>query len=293
MRVLLTNDDGVRAAGILAIRAALTRVCASVVTVAPDGNRSGFARKCTFDRPVGVWRLEGGPHPVYECDGTPTDCVRAGLLGGLAADADLVVSGINHGANVADDVVYSGTVGAGLEAAVLGTSALCLSQQTPAGSLSVNYTEHPGPGGAGYDFGLAARHGSRVAATFLRARPGQTVVLSLNYPAAPALAGPGDAPAAVLTRPGQRVYPRAPVRDWDADPGPQAMYLFGEPDETIPEADGPADTDVAALRDGLISVTPLSVAIGLDEFPPAMASFLAQLPVSARWPDQHQPRQQA
>ncbi len=293
MRVLLTNDDGVRAAGILAIRAALTGVCTSVVTVAPDGNRSGFARKCTFDRPVGVWRLEGGPHPVYECDGTPTDCVRAGLLGGLAADADLVVSGINHGANVADDVVYSGTVGAGLEAAVLGTSALCLSQQTPAGSLSVNYTEHPGPGGAGYDFGLAARHGSRVAATFLRARPGQTVVLSLNYPAAPALAGAGDAPAAVLTRPGQRVYPRAPVRDWDADPGPQAMYLFGEPDETIPEADGPADTDVAALRDGLISVTPLSVAIGLDEFPPAMASFLAQLPVSARWPHQHQPRQQA
>jgi 5'-nucleotidase len=255
-----------------------------------------------------VRRLEGGPHPVYECDGTPTDCVRAGLLGGLAADADLVVSGINHGANVADDVVYSGTVGAGLEAAVLGTSALCLSQQTPAGGPPASCTEHPGPGGSGYDFGLAARHGSRVAAAFLRAGPGETVVLSLNYPAAPApagtglpgtglpgtdLPGTGDAPAAVLTRPGQRVYPRAPVRDWDADPGPQAMYLFGEPDEAIPEADGPADTDVAALRDGLISVTPLSVAIGLDEFPPAMTSFLARLPVSARWPGRHQPRQQA
>jgi 5'-nucleotidase len=293
VRVLLTNDDGVRSAGIQAIRVALTSVCTSVTTVAPDGERSGFARKCTFDRPVGVRRLEGGPHPVYECDGTPTDCVRAGLLGGLAADADLVVSGINHGANVADDVVYSGTVGAGLEAAVLGTSALCLSQQTPAGSLSVNYTEHPGPGGAGYDFALAARHGSRVAATFLRARPGETLVLSLNYPAAPAPAGTGNGPAAVLTRPGQRVYPRAPVRDWDADPGPQAMYLFGEPDEAIPEADGPADTDVAALRRGLISVTPLSVAIGLDEFSPAMTSLLAQLPVSAQWPDRHWPRQQA
>jgi 5'-nucleotidase len=293
VRVLLTNDDGVRSAGIQAIRAALTSVCTSVVTVAPDGERSGFARKCTFDRPVGVRRLEGGPHPVYECDGTPTDCVRAGLLGGLTADADLVVSGINHGANVADDVVYSGTVGAGLEAAVLGTSALCLSQQTPAGRLPVGYTEHPGPGRAGYDFALAARHGSRVAATFLRARPAETVVLSLNYPAAPAPAGPGNGPAAVLTRPGQRVYPRAPVRDWDADPGPQAMYLFGEPDETIPEADGPADTDVAALRDGLISVTPLSVAVGLDEFPPALTSFLAQLPVSVHWPDRRRPRQQA
>jgi 5'-nucleotidase len=281
VRVLLTNDDGVRSAGIQAIRAALTGVCTSVVTVAPDGERSGFARKCTFDRPVGVRRLEGGPHPVFECDGTPTDCVRAGLLGGLAAEADLVVSGINHGANVADDVVYSGTIGAGLEAAVLGTSALCLSQQTPAGSLSVNYTEHPGPGGPGYDFGLAARHGARAAAAFLRARPDETVVLSVNYPADPAGAGTQDGPAAVLTRPGQRVYPRAPVKDWDSDPGPQTMYLFGEPDETIPEAAGPADTDVAALRRGLISVTALSVAVGLDEFPPALTSFLGQLPVSA------------
>lgn len=290
MRVLLTNDDGVRSAGIRAIRAALITVCTSVVTVAPDGERSGFARKCTFDRPVGVRRLEGGPHPVFECDGTPTDCVRAGLLGGLAADTDLVVSGINHGANVADDVVYSGTVGAGLEAAVLGTSALCLSQQTPTGSLAVNDTEHPGPGGSGYDFGLAARHGAQVAATFLRARPGETVVLSVNYPADPAPAGTTDGPAAVLTRPGQRVYPRAPVKDWDSDPGPQTMYLFGEPDETIPEADGPADTDVAALRHGLISVTPLSVAIGLDEFSPAMTSLLGQLAVRTQcsqpqWPE--------
>ena len=189
LRVLLTNDDGVRAAGILAIRAALTGVCTSVVTVAPDGNRSGFARKCTFDRPVGVRRLEGGTHPVYECDGTPTDCVRAGLLGGLAAEADLVVSGINHGANVADDVVYSGTVGAGLEAAVLGTSALCLSQQTPTGSLSVNYTD-----AGDYDFGLAARHGAGLTATILAARPAETVVLSINYPAGPAAPGPGRMP---------------------------------------------------------------------------------------------------
>ena len=284
LRVLLTNDDGVRAAGILAIRAALTGVCASVVTVAPDGNRSGFARKCTFDRPVGVRRLEGGPHPVYECDGTPTDCVRAGLLGGLAAEADLVVSGINHGANVADDVVYSGTIGAGLEAAVLGTSALCLSQQTPTGSLTVNYAD-----AGDYDFGLAARHGASLAATILRFPPAGTIVLSVNYPADPAPPAPGaDSPPAVLTRPGQRVYPRAPVKDWDSDPGPQALYLFGEPDTAIPEADGPADTDVAAIRRGLISVTPLSEAIGLNEYPPAMASFLARLPVSTQWP-QHRP----
>ena len=278
MRVLLTNDDGVRSAGISAIRAALAGMGTSVVTVAPASDCSGFARKGTFSRPVVIQRLEGGPHPVYECDGTPTDCVRAGLLGGLAAGTDLVVSGINHGANVADDVVYSGTVGAALEASVLGTSALCLSQQGPAGR---------GPSGPVFDFGLAARHGARLAAAIARAQPGELFVLSVNYPARPGSAGGGSAnaePAAVLTRPGQRVYPRAPLKDWDEDPGPQPLHLFGGPDEIIPEADGQADTDVAALRHGLISVTPLSVAIGLDEFSPAMTAFLAQLPVTATWP---------
>ena len=290
MRVLLTNDDGVRSAGISAIRAALTGVCTSVVTVAPAADCSGFARKGTFDRPVVVQRLEGGPHPVYECDGTPTDCVRAGLLGGLAAGTGLVVSGINHGANVADDVVYSGTVGAALEAAVLGTSALCLSQQ----SLSPRSLAPESVSPEYFDFGVAARHGAGLAAAIAQARPQELFVLSVNYPPAgpgSATAGPASTgtastvPAAVLTRPGQRVYPRAPVRDWDTDPGPQSLYPFGEPDEVIPEAGGQADTDLAALRRGLISVTPLSVAIGLDEVSPAMTSFLAQLPVSARWPE--------
>jgi 5'-nucleotidase len=285
VRVLLTNDDGVHSAGISAIRAALTGLCSSVVTVGPAADCSGFARKGTFDRPVVVQRLEGGPHPVYECDGTPTDCVRAGLLGGLAAGTDLVVSGINHGANVADDVVYSGTVGAALEAAVLGTSALCLSQQ----SL---FRQSLAPQSAApeyFDFSLAARHGAGLAATIARARPEELFVLSVNYPpAGPCSASTGSAspgPAAVLTRPGQRVYPRAPVKNWDADPGPQLLYPFGEPDEIIPEAGGQPDTDLAALRCGLISVTPLSVAIGLDAVSPAMTSFLAQLPVSARWPE--------
>ena len=300
MRVLLTNDDGVRSAGISAIRAALTGVCTSVVTVAPAADCSGFARKGTFDRPVVVWRREGGPHPVYECDGTPTDCVRAGLLGGLAAGTVLVVSGINHGANVADDVVYSGTVGAALEAAVLGTPALCLSQQ----SLSPRSLAPESAAPEYFDFSLAARYGAGLAAAIAQARPQELFVLSVNYPPA----GPGSAstasastasastasvstgsarpaPAAVLTRPGQRVYPRAPVKDWDTDPGPQSIYPFGEPDEVIPEAGGQPDTDLAALRRGLISVTPLSVAIGLDEVSPAMTSFLAQLPVSARWPE--------
>jgi len=148
LRILLTNDDGAAAVGIRAIRTALAEFCSAVITVAPEGDCSGFARKCTFNRPVAVSRVEGGQHPIYRCDRTPTDCVRVGLLGGLAVDADLVVSGINHGANLADDVTYSGTVGAGLEAAILGTAALCLSQQTPTGSFSVSNHEDLAHSGA-------------------------------------------------------------------------------------------------------------------------------------------------
>ncbi|HEX5189913.1 MAG TPA: 5'/3'-nucleotidase SurE [Streptosporangiaceae bacterium] len=290
MRVLLTNDDGVDAAGLRAVRAALAPWCSSVIAIAPEANCSGFARKCTFSRPVGVTRVAGGQHPVYSCDGTPTDCVRVGLLGGLAASADIVVSGINHGANLADDVVYSGTVAAGLEAAILGTPALCLSQQTPTGSFSVNYQEDLESAGMAYDFAFAAAHGAALARAVVGARPAEPVVLSVNYPARYAEAGAGVsssagslddvlAAASVLTSAGRRDYPRADddaARDW-ADGEVRRMWLFGEPDATIPDLDGSMGTDIGALKEGYISVTPLSFALELSDLSPPFQSFLALL----------------
>lgn len=267
-RVLLTNDDGVDAEGILAVRAALAECCDSVITVAPEADCSGFARRCTFSRPVAVTRVSGGPHPVYRCDGTPTDCVRAGLLGGLASRADLVVSGINHGANLAEDVVYSGTVAAALEAAVLGTPAICLSQQTPTGSFSVNYHE---PRAVHYDFGFAAAHGACLARSVIGARPGEPVVLSVNYPARP-----GGA-ASVLTRPGRRAYPQAAVPEWAGDGDVRRLWLFGEPNEVIPDADASPGTDIGAVRAGHISVTPLSFAIDVGDLSPGFQAFLSRL----------------
>jgi 5'-nucleotidase len=271
VRILLTNDDGVDAEGVLAIRAALTGFCASVITIAPEADCSGFARKCTFSRPVGVTRVTGGQHPVYRCDGTPTDCVRVGLLGGLAAGAGLVVSGINHGANLADDVTYSGTVGAGLEAAILGTAAVCLSQQTPTGSFSVNYQEDLAARGLAYDFSFAARHGAALAQSVIAAGPDEPVVLSVNYPAA------RTEDTSVLTRPGRRAYPRASVPDWAGDSDVHWLYLFGEPDEIIPDADASFGTDIGALRAGRVSVTPLSFAVELGDLSPGFRSFLARL----------------
>ncbi len=272
MRVLLTNDDGYQAAGLRAIRDALARSAAfeSVITVAPDENCSGFARKCTFSRPVAVRRVEGGPHPIYRCDGTPTDCARVGLLGGLAAGADLVVSGINHGANLADDVNYSGTIGAGLEAAILGVPAICLSQQTPTGSLAVNYEEGLG---VGYDFSFAALHGAELAAAVTSAEPAEPVVLSVNYPTHIVENG-----LSVLTRPGQRDYPRSAVPDdWTDEHDVRFLYLFGEPDEDIPESGDVWGTDIAALRAGQISITPLSFALGARDLSPAHREFFARL----------------
>jgi 5'-nucleotidase len=268
-RVLLTNDDGTGAPGLLAVRAALAEWCDSVITVAPAADRSGFARGCTFSRPVAVTRVAAGPHPVYRCDGTPADCVRAGLLGGLAAGADLVVSGINHGANLADDVVYSGTVGAGLEAAVLGTPAICLSQQTPTGSFCVNYREDPG---LAWDFGFAAAHGAGLARSVIAAGPEQLMVLNVNYPARCAAAA-----ATVLTRAGRRAYPRAPVPEWAGDGDVRWLHLFGEPDEPIPEADASGGTDIGTLRAGHVSVTPLSFGIDLCDPSPGLRAFLARL----------------
>lgn len=271
LRLLLTNDDGVDAAGLLAIRASLAEFCASVITIAPEGDCSGFARKCTFSRPVDVTRIAGGQHPVYRCDGTPADCVRVGLLGGLAAGADLVVAGINHGANIADDVTYSGTVGAGLEAAILGTPAICLSQQTPTGSFSVNYAEDLAACGLTYDFSFSAKHGAALTRSVIEADPGEPVVLSVNYPAE------RTQDKCVLTRAGRRDYPRAAPPDWAGDSDIHWIYLFGEPDEIIPDADGGFGTDIAALRAGWISVTPLSFAVELDDLSPGFQSLIGRL----------------
>ena len=269
--VLLTNDDGVDADGILAIRAVLTDCCDSVITIAPDADCSGFARKCTFSRPVSVTRVAGGQHPIYRCDGTPTDCVRVGLLGGLAGAADLVVSGINRGANLADDVTYSGTIGAGLEAAILGTPAICLSQQTPTGTFSVNYQEDLESAGLAYDFGFAATHGATLARSVISACPAEPVVLSVNYPAMRTGA------TSVLTRPGRRDYPRAEIPHWAGDGEVHRLYLFGEPDQVIPEADASFGTDIGALRAGYVTVTPLSFALELGDLSPGFQSFLARL----------------
>src|SRR5918998_3927835 len=132
MRVLLTNDDGIDADGLQTLRRALLRVPGiELVVIAPDGNRSAMARSITTMRPLWVEEIAFDDGTTgYATDGTPVDCVRLANLGLVEGfEAELIVSGINHGANLGDDITYSGTVAAALEGVILGLPAIAVSQQ--------------------------------------------------------------------------------------------------------------------------------------------------------------------
>src|SRR5450432_2281452 len=152
MRVLLTNDDGIEADGLQALRRSLAALpSVQLAVIAPDGNRSAMARSITTRRPLWVEEVDFEDGTVgFATDGTPVDCVRLANLGLVEGfTAELVVSGINHGANLGDDITYSGTVAAALEAIVLGIPGIAVSQQSSARELDFRV-------GSGFDFTVAA-----------------------------------------------------------------------------------------------------------------------------------------
>src|SRR3954471_1547225 len=158
MRVLLTNDDGIEAEGLQALRRALLGVDGiDLVVIAPDGNRSAFARMITTRRPLLVAEVPFGDGTSgYATDGTPVDCVRLanlGLIDGFRPD--IVVSGINHGANLGDDISYSGTVAAAIEGVILGVPGIAVSQQAPGQEYGRRF-------GREFDFGVAAEFAARI-----------------------------------------------------------------------------------------------------------------------------------
>src|SRR3954454_23081561 len=124
MKILISNDDGYLAPGVIALANAL-RTIAEIVVVAPDSNRSGSSNSLTLDRPLSVYRAENG---FYFVDGTPSDCVHVALTGLLSFKPDLVVSGINQGQNMGDDTLYSGTVAAATEGFLFGIPSIAFSQ---------------------------------------------------------------------------------------------------------------------------------------------------------------------
>jgi 5'-nucleotidase len=242
MRVLLTNDDGIEAEGLQMLRKALLELPGiELAVIAPDGNRSAMARSITTRRPLWVKEVDFGDGTVgYATDGTPVDCVRLARLGLIERfEAELVVSGINHGSNLGDDITYSGTVAAALEAIVLGLPGIAVSQQSSA-------LERDFRPGREFDFEAAAAFTRRLVSELEDVPlPGGTL-LNVNVP--------GCEPEGVeVARLGKRVYSDELSLLDEASGGKRLYRIYG--DATFERDE--IGTDLAAVARAKIAVTPI------------------------------------
>jgi 5'/3'-nucleotidase len=241
INVLLTNDDGIEADGLQAMRRALTAVeDVRLAVIAPDGNRSAMARSITTRRPLWVAEVPFADGTTgYATDGTPVDCVRLaslGLIEGFAAD--LVVSGINHGANLGDDITYSGTVAAALEGVVLGLPAIAVSQQSGARALDYRFD-------GGFDFEVAATFVARLVERIEHVPLPARTLLNINVPAGP----PSGVEVASL---GKRIY-RDELKLESEEEGRRRYWIYG----SDPGFEDEPGTDLAAVSQGRVAVTPI------------------------------------
>jgi len=245
VRVLLTNDDGIEADGLQALRRALIAIpSVELAVIAPDGNRSAMARSITTRRPVWVQEVDFEDGTIgYATDGTPVDCVRLAHLGLIEGfEAELVVSGINHGSNLGDDITYSGTVAAALEAIVLGLPGIAVSQQSTNRELDFRM-------GSRFDFSVAASFTARLVAELQNVPLPDGTLLNINVP--------GASPSGVeVARLGKRVY-RDELALVDEDPshpvGRRLYRIYGDATYLRDET----GTDLAAIAAGQIAVTPI------------------------------------
>ena len=242
MRVLLTNDDGIEAEGLQTLRRALLGLPGiELAVIAPDGNRSAMARSITTRRPLWVEEVDFGDGTVgYATDGTPVDCVRLARLGLVEGfDAELVVSGINHGSNLGDDITYSGTVAAALEAIVLGLPGIAVSQQSNAKELDFR-------AGSGFEFSVAAVFASRLVGELENVPLPSGTLLNVNVPG-------GEPNGVEVARLGKRVYSDELALIEEGSGGRRQYRIYGdasyERDET--------GTDLVAVARGKIAVTPI------------------------------------
>jgi 5'-nucleotidase len=228
--ILVTNDDGVRAPG-LQILFNETKKIGRPVIIAPDRDNSAASHSLTMNRPLRVRELE---KDIFSIDGTPTDCVTIGIGKILHQKPDLVISGINPGANLGDDVSYSGTVSAAIEATMLGIPSIALSQAT-ADTGPIHYE-------------TAAVFGIKLAAMILERGLPQDTLLNVNVPNCKADKITGIA----YTRRGRRLYEGAIKETFD--PWGRKHYWIGG---GTPSWDAGEDTDSSAIAANKISITPM------------------------------------
>jgi 5'-nucleotidase len=223
--ILVTNDDGIHAAGLAALAAALNPI-GEVYVIAPDREQSAIGHALTLHRPLRVDRLG---ERRFAVNGTPSDCVNLGVLGLLPESPVLVVAGVNHGSNLGDDVTYSGTVSAAMEGTLLGVPSMAISQVD----------------GEASGFDSAGRIAELVAARVLvEGLPAKTL-LNVNVPR-------GEVRGVRMTRLGHRVYREKVVQE--VDPRGRPYYWIGGGPPEWQEDDA---SDIAAVHAGWASLTPL------------------------------------
>lgn len=228
MKILVSNDDGVHAPGLTYLANALGKI-ADIIVVAPDRNRSGVSNSLTLEHPLRVITTSNG---YFSVNGTPTDCVHLAVTGMLKEMPDMVVSGINEGSNLSDDVLYSGTVAAATEGRFLGVPAIAISLAGPR-------CEH-------YDTAALV---AKMLVEHLRTQPlTADTVLNVNVPDVPF----SELKGIQVTRLGTRHIAEPTIKA--LDPRGRKIYWIGAPG---PEQDAGPGTDFYAVNSGYVSITPL------------------------------------
>ncbi|BBN88240.1 MULTISPECIES: 5'/3'-nucleotidase SurE [Azospira] len=245
MRILLSNDDGYFATGIEVLARTLADI-ADITVVAPERDRSGASNSLTLDRPLSLRRA---PNGFYFVNGTPTDCVHLAVTGMLDELPDMVVSGINHGANMGDDTVYSGTVAAATEGHLLGVPAIAVSLVGKEAS----------------QFETAARVARDLVLRFQQAPLGQPALLNVNVPDVPYAELKGVA----VTRLGKRHKAEPVVKA--RTPRNETVYWVGAAGAAQDAGEG---TDFHAVAQGWASVTPLQIDLTHNQQLPELRNWL-------------------
>lgn len=228
MRILVSNDDGVHASGILTLAKEMSSLGETIV-IAPDRNRSGASNSLTLSHPIRARQLDNG---FYSVEGTPTDCVHLALTGFLKEPVDLVVSGINHGSNLGDDVLYSGTVAAAIEGCNMGLRAMAFSM--------VGHNIQ--------NFATGAHIAKILVTKMMHAQLPAKTLLNVNIPDLPI----DEIHGFHVTRMGTRSNAKPVIPAFD--PRGLPMYWIGASGEEVDSGPG---TDFYAIRHGFVSVTPL------------------------------------
>ena len=253
MRILLTNDDGIHAPGLEVLEAIARQFSDDVWIVAPAEEQSGAGHSLTLSRPVRL--RQHGPRR-FAVSGTPTDAVMMALRKVLPGKPDLLLSGVNRGANLGDDVTYSGTVSAAIEGALAGIRSIGLSQ----------VYEKEGMGDS-VPFAAAAAWGAKVIAPLLEAPFAPRTLVNVNFPPL----APDAVKGIRVVRQGFHDYARGSVVE-GTDPRGYQYYWFGL--HGIEHTPGHA-TDLEAIQDGYVSVTPLQLDLTHDASLAALASRFA------------------